>query len=79
MNYIKLLNARRNGGSQPTMEPVRLSIEQRKLADTGRCIDCGTTFADTQSYLCRDCQGKETIEAIRDEIAALRRKLLNKP
>jgi len=78
MNYLKLLNARRRGGPQPTMEPLRLTAEQKKRSDAGCCIDCGRANTGSDSYLCKSCQGKETIDAIRDEIAALRRNLLNR-
>lgn len=78
MSYLKLFNARRKSGPQPTMVPIRLTAEQKQLADAGCCIQCGSANSGTESYLCRNCQGKETIEDIRDEIAALRRKILNK-
>lgn len=79
MNYLKLLNARRGSRRQPTMEPLQLTREQIKLADEGCCIDCGASNQGSNSYLCKDCQSKETMEDIRSEIAALRRKLLKKP
>jgi len=78
MSYLKLVNVRRKSGPQPTMVPIRLTAEQKKLADTRCCIQCGTANAGTDSFLCKNCQGKETIEDIRDEIAALRSNLLNK-
>lgn len=79
MSYLKLLSARRRSGQQPTMEPLRLTAGQKALADAGRCIECGLANPGSSSYLCRGCQGKETIESIRDEIAALRRKLMRRP
>jgi len=79
MNYLKILNSRRKSGRQPTMEPLRLTAEQKALADAGRCIECGASNPGANSYLCKDCQGKETIDDIRGEITDLRRKLLNKP
>ena len=78
MSYLKLFSARRKSGPPPTMVPTRLTAEQKKLADAGCCIQCGTANSGTDSYLCKNCQGQETIEDIRDEIAALRRRLLNK-
>lgn len=77
MNYFKLLGARRNTGRLPTMAPRRWSAEQRRLADAGCCIECGDPNSGTRSYLCPDCQGKLTMADIREEIAALRRNLLN--
>lgn len=79
MSYLKLLNARRKSGRLPTMEPVRLTDEQKALADAGRCIACRRPVAGSGSYLCKGCQEKETIEHIRDEIAAVRRNLLKQP
>ncbi len=76
MSYLKLLSARRKSGSQPTMEPVKWTREQKALADQGKCIHCGADNDETSSFLCNACQGKETIEDIRDEISALRRKIL---
>jgi hypothetical protein len=77
MNYFKLLGARRRSGRVPTMAPQHWTDEQRKYAATGRCVECGGPNAGTRSYLCSECQGKSTLADIRDEIDALRRKLLN--
>lgn len=79
MSYLKLLSARRKSGRTPTMEPVRLTDKQKALAAAGRCIACGRPAAQSSSYVCKGCQGKETIEDIRDEIAAVRRHLLKQP
>jgi len=78
MSYLKLLNARRKNGQQPTMKPVELTTAQKALADRGLCIQCGENEADRNSYLCDDCQGKDTIEDIREEIGALRRQILGR-
>ena len=79
MSYLKLLRARRNSGDQPTMAPHRFSRRQKARAAEGKCIQCGQVAAGENSYICIDCEAKVTIEDIRDEIAALRRKILNKP
>ncbi len=79
MSYLKLLRAQRQGGRQPTMEPNRLTRQQKGWAAVGKCIQCGTAKAGAHSYICTDCDAKDTIEDIRDELAALRRKILNKP
>ncbi len=78
MSYLKLLSARRKGGEQPTMKPVELTTAQKVLAEKGLCIQCGEHEADRTSYLCEDCQAKDTIEDIRDEISALRRQILGR-
>ena len=78
MSYLKLLNARRKSGEQPTMKPVELTSEQKALAVRGRCIQCGTDNANGNCYLCDGCQGEETIEEIRDDINALRRRILGR-
>jgi hypothetical protein len=79
MSYLKLLNARRKSGEQPTMKPAKWTEAQRALAAEGKCIRCGVDNVGGNSYLCHDCQGGDTIEDIRDEIDALRRKLLGRP
>jgi hypothetical protein len=76
MSYLKLLSAHRKSGRQPTMKPVRLSGAQKALAEQGLCIQCGDPNADRNSYLCEDCQAKETLEDIRSEISNLRREIL---
>lgn len=78
MSYLKLLSARRKSGEQPTMKPVELTRAQKALAEKGLCIQCGEQDADRTSYLCTDCQAKDTIEDIRDEISALRRQILGR-
>jgi len=77
MNYFKLLGARRKNGRPPTMATRRLTAEQETLAEAGLCIHCGGPNTGTRSYLCSGCQGRWTLEDIREEIADLRRKLLN--
>ena len=76
MSYLKLLGARRKSGDVPSMKKVELSQKQQAWADKGRCVQCGQTDAAKGSYLCAPCQEADTIEEIRDEIAALRNKLL---
>lgn len=78
MSYLKLLGAHRKSGEVPSMKKTELSAQQRSLAEHGRCIKCGQTDAAKGSYLCDSCQDDDTIEEIRDEIAAIRRKLLNR-
>lgn len=76
MSYLKLLSARRKSGQQPSMKPVDLTREQRALAAQGKCILCSTANGNDNSYLCDKCQAKDTIEEIRDDISALRHKIL---
>ena len=78
MGYLKLLNAHRNNGQQPTMKPVQLTGAQKALAEKGLCIQCGDHDADRSSYLCEDCQARDTLEDIREDISALRRKMLGR-
>lgn len=77
MSYFKLLGARRRSGRLPTMAPQHWTDEQRRLAAAGCCIECGDSNTGTRSYLCPECQEKMTMADIRDEIDALRRKLLS--
>lgn len=79
MSYLKLLSARRKTKDLPAMKALRLSEKQKALAGHGVCIECGEAAAAKSSYLCKVCQAGDGIEAIRDEIDALRRKLLDKP
>jgi hypothetical protein len=79
MSYLKLLSARRKTKDLPIMKALRLSEKQKALAGQGICIKCGEAEAAKSSYLCESCQADDSIEAIRDEIDALRRKLLGKP
>lgn len=79
MSYLKLLNARSKSGRQPTMEPHRLSRRQKAWAREGTCIECGKARAGKHSYICAECEAKDTIEDIRSDLEALRRKILNKP
>ena len=79
MSYLKLIGARRKTKDLPAMKTLKLSDRQKALARDGKCIECGTTDAAKTSYLCDACQADDTIDNIREEIAALRRKLLIKP
>ena len=78
MRYLKLLNAQRKSGEQPSMTSIRFSELQKQRAAQGQCIRCGTQKADRHSYICKDCQAEDTIEEIRDDISALRRKILKR-
>jgi|GEM_PF-2003042 len=77
MSYLKLLNARRSSGRQPTMKPVRLTAQQKARAAQGQCIQCGTRAPSRNSYICDTCQAEDTLEDIRQELNTLRRKILN--
>jgi hypothetical protein len=55
------------------------NAEQRRRAEAGCCIECGSPNPGGRSYLCHDCQGKRTMEDIREEIAVLRRNILKTP
>lgn len=78
MSYLKLLNAHRRNGSQPTMKARRFTRQQEAWAAEGICVKCGTAKAAAHSYICDGCQAEDTIEDIRNDIQALRRKILNK-
>ena len=78
MSYLKIIGARRKSGDLPTMRKTEMSDQQNKRAAAGLCIKCGRNAAPKESYLCPDCQALDTIDEIRDEIASLRRKILNK-
>ncbi|MEJ2156468.1 MAG: hypothetical protein P8X96_14105 [Desulfobacteraceae bacterium] len=78
MSYLKLLHARRKSGQQPTMKPVELTSAEKALAEQGLCIQCGDQDADRSSFLCGNCQAKDTIEDIRNDISALRSKILGR-
>ena len=79
MNFFKLLGARRKSGRLPTLAAQHWTAEQRNRAEAGCCIECGGPNPGARSYLCPDCQGKWTMEDIREEIAALRRNILKTP
>jgi hypothetical protein len=79
MSYLKLLGARRKSGELPSMQKRELTVQQQSWADQGLCVKCGQNQAANASFLCDPCQGDDTIEDIRDEIAALRQKLLKSP
>jgi ferredoxin len=78
MNYLSLLKAHRRNGRTPTMERRRWSPEQQARIAQGRCVQCGQHMADAHSYLCVQCQAGDTLEGIRDEIKALRDRLLHR-
>ena len=78
MSYLKLLNAHGRSGQQPTMKPVQLTGAQKALAEKGLCIQCGDNDAERSSYLCDNCLSSDTIEDIREDIGALRRKILGR-
>ncbi len=78
MSYLRLLGARRKSKDLPSMEKLRLSKHQKELAADGICIKCGVAEAEKTSYLCDACQSHDSIDDIRNDLAALRRKILNK-
>ncbi len=78
MSYLKLLQARSRSGRQPTIEPHRFTPRQKELAEDGLCVRCGKASAGAHSFLCKPCESEDTIDEIRADLAALRRKILNK-
>lgn len=76
MSYLKLLGAHRKNRDVPSMKKVDLTAQQQAWAAIGRCVQCGQTEAAKGSFICESCQAADTIEDIRDEITALRQKLM---
>ncbi len=76
MSYLKLLGARRKSGTVPSMRKTELSDQQKAWTKKGLCVKCGQIAAAKGNYLCQACQAEDTIDGIRDEITALRRKML---
>lgn len=78
MSYLKILGARRRAKDLPAMETLRLTEQQKALTRKGICIKCATAQAARTSYLCDECQSLQSIDDIRNELAALRRDILRR-
>ena len=74
MSYLKFMKARRKSGETPTMKARIWNKTQKDRIEEGVCVHCAEKPADKNSYLCSDCQSKETMDDIRQEIKAAREK-----
>lgn len=77
MGYMDLMRAQRKSGKPPTPKPHRWSKAEKERMENGLCVKCGEKSAGDNSYLCQDCESLDTIDDIRKEIAAARRKAKN--
>jgi len=76
MSYIDLLRARRKSGTVATMTRAHLSEKQQAWRDGGVCIQCGQQPQREESLICRDCATAVSMDDIRQELAALRKRIL---
>ena len=76
MSYSNFLKAQGKSGKPPTIEKVKMSVEEKARAAAGLCIKCGLKDAEQDNYVCIDCQSEHTLEDIQNEIQALRQRLL---
>lgn len=74
MGYMDLMRAQRKSGKPPDFKPHRWSKKEQERMEQGLCVNCGEEQAGENSYLCRNCESKDTLDDIRNEIAAARRK-----
>ena len=77
MGYMDILRAQRKSGKPPEVKPHQWTKIEKERIEEGLCVKCGKTSAGTNSYLCQECESLDTIEDIRQEIAAARRKAHN--
>lgn len=74
MGYMDLMRAQRKSGKPPEVKPHRWSKKEQERMEQGQCVKCGDQSAGTNCYLCPDCESLDTLDDIRKEIAAARRK-----
>ena len=77
MGYRDILRAQRKSGKPPFVKPHQWSKAEKERMAEGLCVKCGKNPASTNSYLCKDCESKDTIDDIRKEVEAARRKATN--
>lgn len=77
MGYMDLMRAQRKSGKPPACKPHRWSRKERERMEQGLCVKCADEPAGANSYLCSGCESLDTVEDIRREIAAARRKANN--
>ena len=74
MGYMDLMRAQRKSGKPPAVRPHRWSRAEKERMGKGLCVKCAEKSAGENSYLCQDCESLDTVDDIRKEIAAARRK-----
>lgn len=77
MGYMDLMRAQRKSGKPPVVKTHRWSKKEQERMEHGICVRCGENSASENTYLCPECESLHTIEDIRKEIAAARRKAKN--
>ncbi len=74
MGYMDILRAQRKSGKPPAVKPHQWTKNEKARIEKGLCVKCGENRAGSNSYLCQKCESQDTIDDIRKEIAAARRK-----
>lgn len=77
MGYMDLMRAQRQSGKPPEFKAHRWSKNEQERMQKGMCVKCGEKAAGKNSYLCQNCESLDTIDDIRKEVAAARRKASN--
>ena len=77
MGYMDILRAQKKSGQPPAVKPHQWSKAEKERMAEGLCVKCGENPAGDNSYLCQDCESKETLDEIQKEVAAARRKATN--
>ena len=77
MGYMDILRAQRKSGKPPVVKPHQWSKAEKERMAEGLCVKCGENRAGDNSYLCQDCESKDTLDDIQKEVAAARRKANN--
>lgn len=76
MNYFDLLRASKRREGIPSMEKIKWSRVEEARAEKNICVHCGEAPSGEKSFLCPDCESGQSCEAIRDEIALIRKRIL---
>jgi predicted amidophosphoribosyltransferase len=76
MNYFDILKASKGKNKMPSMDKIRWNNNEKVRAENGLCIQCGENSSWEMSFLCQACEGAQSNEEIREEIALIRERIL---
>ena len=77
MGYMNLMRAKQKSGKAPSLRPNRWSRLERERIEKQICVKCEASPLSANSYLCPRCESSNTVEDIRREVTAARRKVKN--
>ncbi len=75
MKYTKLFRAIKKD-TLPTIEGMSWTVAEKERIEKGYCVQCGCEPSEDNSFICKSCEEKETLDEIKNDIEKIRQQLI---